>query len=82
MIKVSFFAALRETLNCSELQLNVTTPISIEQAKALIIKLHPNWESSFNNHSLLAAINHEMVDDASIVNPNDELAFFPPVTGG
>lgn len=82
MIKVSFFAALREALNCSELQLNVTAPITIARAKALIVELHPSWESSFNNNSLLAAINHEMVDDTSMVNPNDELAFFPPVTGG
>lgn len=82
MIKVSFFAALREALNCSEIQLNVTESVSIEQIKALIITLHPHWESNFNNNALLAAINHEMVDDTSMVNINDEIAFFPPVTGG
>lgn len=82
MIKVNFFAALREALNCDEIQLNVTAPLSVEQAKALIVELHPNWESSFKSDSLLAAINHEMVNDTSMINPNDELAFFPPVTGG
>jgi len=82
MIKVNFFAALRETLDCDEIQLNVSKSLSVQQAKALIVELHPKWESHFKNNSLLAAINHEMADDTSMVNPNDELAFFPPVTGG
>lgn len=82
MIKVNFFAALREALDCDEIQLNVSAPLSVEQAKALIVELHPNWESNFKSDSLLAAINHEIVNDKNMINPNDELAFFPPVTGG
>jgi len=82
MINVVFFAALRETLNCNEMQLDVSEPLSVQQAKNLIITLHPNWENSFKNDALLTAINHELVDDSAIVKPNDELAFFPPVTGG
>jgi len=82
MINVVFFAALRETLNCNEMQLDVSESLSVQQAKNLIITLHPNWENSFKSDALLTAINHELVDDSAIVKPNDELAFFPPVTGG
>jgi molybdopterin synthase sulfur carrier subunit len=29
-----------------------------------------------------AAINHELVHDAAAIKDGDEVAFFPPVTGG
>lgn len=82
MIKVSFFAALREQLNCNETQLNVSKSITVEQARVLLVESHPEWEQHLKNNSLLTAVNHDLVDDNYIVKPNDELAFFPPVTGG
>jgi len=81
-IKVNFFAALREQLNCSEMQLTISAPLSVEQAKQLIISQQPQWSAILTNGSLLSAVNHDIVDDDFIVSPNDELAFFPPVTGG
>lgn len=82
MIKVNFFAALREELNCNETQLETNNPVTVEQARLLLIELNPSWSRSLSNNSLLSAVNHELVADDFIVNPNDELAFFPPVTGG
>ena len=32
--------------------------------------------------SLLLAVNQQMVDGDAPLNANDEVAFFPPVTGG
>ena len=82
MIKVNFFAALREQLNCDEMQLNTPEAITVAQARQLIIASHPEWEKSLDNNSLLTAVNHELVQDDFMINPHDELAFFPPVTGG
>lgn len=82
MIKVNFFAALREALNCDETQLEINEAITIEQARLLLIELNPSWEKNLGNDSLLTAVNHELVQDDYMVKPNDELAFFPPVTGG
>jgi sulfur-carrier protein len=81
-MKVHFFAALREQLGCNETQLNVSKPITVEQARLLLIELNPAWHNALQSNSLLSAVNHELVSDNFIVNPNDELAFFPPVTGG
>ena len=30
----------------------------------------------------MIAVNHEYVDDNHLLNHEDEIAFFPPVTGG
>ncbi|MFB1014263.1 MAG: MoaD/ThiS family protein [Alteromonadaceae bacterium] len=34
------------------------------------------------NHSLLSAVNHEMVHGEHMIKSGDEVAFFPPVSGG
>ena len=31
---------------------------------------------------VMVAVNHEYVDMSHLLNKNDEVAFFPPVTGG
>ena len=31
---------------------------------------------------VMVAVNHEYVDMSHLLNENDEVAFFPPVTGG
>jgi len=83
MIKVVFFAALREQLNCAELSLNADDSTnSIAKVKQLLVEQNPQWQETFNNASLLSAVNHEMVDNAHPVKAGDEVAFFPPVTGG
>ena len=81
-MKVIFFAALREQLNCSNILLNINETISVLQAKQLLVSQNPQWKNIINDQSLLSAVNHEIVDDDALVCPNDELAFFPPVTGG
>lgn len=81
-MKIVFFAALREQLNSDGIDLNTTETITVFQAKQIIVNENPHWESILNNQSLLAAVNHEIVEDDALVNINDELAFFPPVTGG
>lgn len=87
MIKIVFFAALREQLNCSELSLdtkllsseNITTVADI---KKLLSNKSDAWSRIFSNSSLLSAVNHDMVTSDNAVAAGDEVAFFPPVTGG
>jgi molybdopterin synthase sulfur carrier subunit len=81
-MKVIFFAALREQLDCAETKISTTETITVLQAKQLLVSQNPHWESIINNQSLLAAVNQEISEDDDLVRPDDELAFFPPVTGG
>ena len=76
IIRVKFFASLREQVGISE--------IEIAEGKAhSVIEV---WDSATNNIELpentLMAVNMEYVDGSSPVKAGDEVAFFPPVTGG
>lgn len=83
MIKIVFFAALREQLACEELTLSADeNHDTIAKIKQTLIENNPQWQDTFNNTSLLSAVNHEMVDAQHKVKSGDEVAFFPPVTGG
>lgn len=81
MIKILFFAALKEQLGCNDITLPLDDEASVEQIISLLIQQHPHWEKSFK-HTVLCAVNQEMVNKEHIVKSDDEVAFFPPVTGG
>lgn len=88
MIKVLFFAQLRESLNCDELTINLSSDQTFQSVKTLeqlreqLAKTDENWQSSLVNGKLLMAVNQTIVDGNQVLKDGDEVAFFPPVTGG
>jgi molybdopterin synthase sulfur carrier subunit len=82
MITVLFFAQLREQLQTHKVDLVIETPCSIAAIQANIVASHPNWSGFIEGRTLLAAVNQTMVTNDHMVNTGDEVAFFPPVTGG
>jgi molybdopterin synthase sulfur carrier subunit len=82
MIKIVFFAALREQLDCSELSISHEHIKTVADVKQQLSDKSAQWRQILNNGSLLSAVNHDMVDSSHLVTSGDEVAFFPPVTGG
>jgi len=82
MIKVVFFAALREQLQCSELSLSSDGLATVADVKAQLASKDDKWQKLFANNALLSAVNHDMVNSEQVIKSGDEIAFFPPVTGG
>ena len=82
MIKVLFFAKLRETLGCAELQWPLADEASIAGVRQALVEKHPEWEAALCAPNVLTALNQEVVSVDAKVNAGDELAFYPPVTGG
>lgn len=84
MIKVLYFARLREELKTEseELALDVSTADII----ALKLKLSARgdiWSEIFGgDETVMAALNQEVVQPDEALKDGDEVAFFPPVTGG
>lgn len=82
MIKVVFFAALREKLGCNEISIDHNDITNVAQLKQALTKLNPEWHQPLQENTVLMAVNNDMVNAEHIVNSGDEVAFFPPVTGG
>ncbi len=82
MINIVFFAQLREQLKSDGLQLDISTPCTVKDIQVALLEKNPQWSDFLSNPALMCAVNQDMVQlDAQVVNGN-EVAFFPPVTGG
>ena len=81
MIKVLFFAQLREQLQCSELMVSENLD-TIAQLRDFLIKQYPHWKKFLSDEKLLIAVNQTIAKISQPVQSGDEVAFFPPVTGG
>ncbi|OOV87671.1 cyclic pyranopterin monophosphate synthase MoaC [Oceanospirillum linum] len=83
VVKVRFFAGLRETLGCEQLPLSLNAEaVTLADVKALLITSHPDWEDALSAKNLLMSVNQQMAKASALVTVGDEVAFFPPVTGG
>ncbi|MBL8470249.1 MAG: molybdopterin converting factor subunit 1 [Rhodocyclaceae bacterium] len=83
MVKILYFAALRERLERSEEQLAL--PPEVATAGALRAHLAARggaWEALANLRNLRVAVNQRMAGADAPLADGDEVAFFPPVTGG
>lgn len=82
MIHILFFAQLREQLQCDGLDVEISSPTTISLLREQLVKNHPHWQIFLNTDALLFAVNQTLVKATHPVVDDDEVAFFPPVTGG
>ena len=84
MIKLLYFASLRERLDLAEERL--TLPPGVSTVAALLDHLRARggrWSEALGPaETLLTAVNQELVSSQAPVEDGDEVAIFPPVTGG
>lgn len=74
-IQIKFFASLRETMGMDESQIEAREGITIRQI----------WDQVTSQDypvNTLCAINMDYAKPDDVVSDGDEVAFFPPVTGG
>jgi molybdopterin synthase sulfur carrier subunit len=83
-MKILFFGQLKERINTSELQLTDDQCTDLTNVKALreYLQNHYDWHEHFDIGQTLVAVNQQIVDDKHLLITGDEVAFFPPVTGG
>ncbi|HTH95041.1 MAG TPA: molybdopterin converting factor subunit 1 [Rhodocyclaceae bacterium] len=83
MITVLFFAGLREAVGTSSETLAL--PVGVSTVVALrdhFVARGGTWQALATAKNLRAAVNQDMVPLTTAINDGDEVAFFPPVTGG
>ena len=83
MIKLVFFASLREALGCESLELEFEEPLRLsEMIKQVEEKKGKHWGQVLAGESVKIAINKEIVLNDELLSDGCEVAFLPPVTGG
>jgi molybdopterin synthase sulfur carrier subunit len=84
VVTLLYVASLRERLGCSREE--VPLPGATSSVSSLIEQLRnrdPRWSEAFApGQRWRVAVNQQMADLATPLKPGDEVAFFPPVTGG
>jgi len=79
-IRVLFFGAARDAVEANELDLAVAAPATVSSAFQSL-KTRFSMLERFGR-SLLFAVNQEYATPETELKENDELAVFPPVSGG
>lgn len=81
MIKVLFFAQVRELINTDELSL-ACEYTTAEDLRRALSERGERWALALESGKLLCAVNQSFVPLSHPLQDGDEVAFFPPVTGG
>jgi molybdopterin synthase catalytic subunit len=80
-VRVLFFGAAREAVGRDEVELGLRAPATASSAFDEILSSYPELQRRFGR-SLLFAVNQEYARGEAPVRAGDELALFPPVSGG
>ena len=84
MIQVLYFARLREQLGTAGDEIpSDGGPATVGELAALLRQRGGNWAKVLGEgETIMAAVNQEMARPETRIGDGDEVAFFPPVTGG
>ena len=83
MLKILYFASLRETLGRGAESFDLPDGVNDVGSLLTLLKARgAEWEKLGSVKNLRYAVNQEMAQLDSPLTAGDEVAFFPPVTGG
>ena len=82
-MKVLFFASVRERLGSGECEFTgAALPPDLDALREALAARSEVYREVLAQPNLLCAVNQAVVHDNVALEPDDEVAFFPPVTGG
>ena len=84
MLRVLFFARIREQLDCASLEVEWEEGVaSLDALQAqLVARRGQLWADVLGQDNIIRAVNQDVVSANCALADGDEVAFFPPVTGG
>ena len=83
MIRIFYFASLRERLGTAQESLPLPAGVeTLAQLRDHLAARGEPWQALVQTRNLRAAVNQAMAHAETPVQDGDEVAFFPPVTGG
>lgn len=84
MVTILYFARLREALGTASEEIALPAAVrDLEGVRALLVARGGSWAQELGpGRPVRAAVNQAMAAGDAPVSDGDEVAFFPPVTGG
>ena len=84
MLEILFFASIRERLGVQRLSLPIPAgAVTVQSFRQSLIDNHnQDWAEVLLADNVITAVNQQVVAADHQLHEGDELAFFPPVTGG
>ena len=79
---IKYFAWVKDITNKDLEEINKDPPKNINELKKKLSILYPGLEKHINSDILRYAINMEYTSTDQELNSTDEIAIFPPVSGG
>tara|TARA_B100001057_G_scaffold130988_1_gene130100 strand:- start:849 stop:1097 length:249 start_codon:yes stop_codon:yes gene_type:complete len=82
-LKILYFANIRQTIGIIEENIDIDETYTVEEVIKILKKKNEKYKKAFSNiDNIKCSINLNYVKLNAKVKNSDELAFFPPVTGG
>ena len=81
-MKIKYFAWIKDITNLEEEEINLNEAKNLDELKTYIIEKYPDLKKHMIKEILRFAINQEYAIDNTNLNNEDEIAIFPPVSGG
>lgn len=83
MLEILFFASVRERLDCAALAVEWQVGMDLDQLQEQLVATNGGvWHEVLGQDNMIRAVNQAVVADNCTLADGDEVAFFPPVTGG
>ena len=81
-MKIKYFAWIRELTKNDEEHLDSNKINNLDKLKTFLSTKYPDLQKHFDQEILRFAVNQEYVVENINLDKNDEIALFPPVSGG
>ena len=81
-MKIKYFAWIKDITNNEEEDINYNKFNTLNKVKDYLVNKYPNLKKHLDKEILRFAVNQEYIVENIDLNSNDEIAVFPPVSGG
>lgn len=77
---VQLFATIKDRVGSPQVTLDLNSPATVANLLEQLVEKYPAVAPSL--HSMIISVNQEFADRSRGITPRDEIALFPPVSGG